>query len=128
MRQHTWKTEDAEFVASQSEGESVIEFKETGKTFWENECSFEIGSCVDELIRLSSALTASEKRVKKLEAQLKDFADCGTRHDLNPTCGPVMNEGCVDGYGPGGQPYDKYIKSMDTYVRNRAKTALEVEE
>lgn len=85
---------------------------------------------LEELIKRVENHLASEKQTvheleKKLaiaEEALNDFAEHGTRHDLNPT-GQMMPCGHFEVRTDAYQ-YRGFMKSMDEYVRSRAKEAL----
>ncbi len=62
--------------------------------------------------------SAQRARAEKAEAALRDLADHGTRHDLNPTM-PGGNEGMTH--------LLRYIERMDQAVRDRARAALDGE-
>ncbi|TFJ92156.1 hypothetical protein [Lentibacillus salicampi] len=67
------------------------------------------------LIQQSERTEQLESENERMREVLKDFANNGTKHDLNPTL--VMD----------GKEYFQlldYIKNMDGYVRNTAKQAL----
>lgn len=52
---------------------------------------------------------------------IKDLAENGTRHDLNPTC--ISQGQFFEPPRTGG--WTGYVKEMDDYVRDRARLALE---
>lgn len=57
------------------------------------------------------------RRYRRSLALIEDFATAGCRHDLNPTHVRL-------GEGPSGG-WERYIKSMDTYVRGTARWFLD---
>lgn len=67
-------------------------------------------------IELVNRLLAAERETERLREALEDFAQHGTRHDLNPTHVRL-------GEGPAGG-WEQYIARMDDSVRQRAAAAL----
>jgi len=65
-----------------------------------------------------SALEAARKRVGALEHALCDFAEHGTRHDLNPSLSWDSEQGLAFAF-------TRYIKRMDEHVRECARRALD---
>ena len=57
-------------------------------------------------------------QLEKAEEVIKDFADFGTRHDVNPT-GQFKNCGCFDSIN--GDHWQGYIRSQDQSVKNIAQ-------
>jgi len=71
---------------------------------------------------IGNAMDEMKSERDKYRAIVEDFANHGTRHDLNPTMHFTGDEMEMAKWCIG------YMKSMDNYVRNIAKEALSLRE
>lgn len=81
-------------------------------------CNLEHGKTISDL---ESQLALVQKQNEILRSCVEDFKDHGTRHSVNPV-GVFKDCGCFDDMG--GSNWQKYIRSQDESVRERARETI----
>lgn len=76
---------------------------------------------------LAQDVAEADRQLERLKAGLEDFRDHGTRHDVAPTIMVRLKSlfGLRDLGPPRTRGWYGYVKEMDDYVRQKARTVLE---